>query len=171
MNRRILLVALAAALAVPLAPARAGGDPVSTIEPQRSMAGVRLQMTREEVRGVLGAPTEVRTDTDPFGRTTTWYFARPKLHVTFRRGDGGQQVTSLFTRHGILRTTARVGVGSTERTVRSRVPGVRCRTFRLPGPDSRSCYVGQFAAGRTVTDFRLDSRRRVARVVLGIVLD
>ncbi len=169
--RRVALAGLTLALALPAAPAHAQDDAPTVLEPQRSMAGVRLQMTREEVRAVLGAPTETRTAHDPFGRTTTLYFSRPKLHVTFRSGERGQQVTSLFTRHGVVRTAGRVGVGSSERTVRRGVPGVRCQTFRLPGPDSRSCFVGRFSAGRTVTDFHLDSRRRVARIVLGVVID
>lgn len=145
----------------------------ATIVPGEGMAGVRLQMTEAQVRSVLGSPTESRRRRDPFGLVKTWYFSGPKVHVSFRRAgqDGRYRVTAFFTRRGAERTAEGVGVGSTRASLRSRLRGERCETFRGGGRIFRSCHVGEFTPGSIVTDFRIDSRGRVDSVTLGFVID
>jgi hypothetical protein len=168
--RRTLPLAALLALAAPAAAAPAQ-TARPTLVPQASMAGVKLGMSKDRVRALLGRPAESVSRTDDFGRATTWYFSGPKVHVTFRAGVRRPEVSSLVTRRGVTRPAEGVGVGSTEAAVRAKVDGVRCETFRLPGRDARSCHVGSFDPGTTVTDLRLDARRRVASILLGIVID
>ncbi len=134
------------------------------------MAGAKLGMSKDEVREILGKPTESRTRTDDFGRTTRWYFTGPKIHVTFRdAAEPGMQATAFMTRRGFERTSKGVGVGSSIRTVRARVAKVKCERF--PGFSTRSCHVGEFLPGKTVTDFRVGRSGKVGSVLIGYVID
>jgi hypothetical protein len=148
-----VLAAAAALLVVAAASAR--------IVPQRSIAGVRLGAKPATVRAVLGRPTRVRTGTNDFGVFREFIY--PALRVTF---VGDENVTSVTTTRRSERTAAGVGVGSTEAQVKAHVAGVRCKTEF----GTRHCFVGQFLAGRRVTDFFI-RRGRVSRVTLGFVLD
>lgn len=136
-----------------------------------SMAGVELQMTKDEVRDVLGSPTESRGDDDDFGRVRRWYFKGPKAHFYFRPGVGGEPVvTAMLTRRGFVRGPSNSGVGTPESALRERIDELTCETFRAPGFRQRSCYTGGFNPGEIVTDFRLRGDR-VDSVRLGLVID
>lgn len=159
-------VTTAALLAVPAtAPA--------AIVPQKGMAGIDVGMTRDAVTEAAGAPTWSRFRRDVFGRLLHRYYATPKVHVILRPGQSGYEVLSLFTRSRNQRTSRGVGVGSSERTVRTSVPGARCETFRGPGFRDRVCYVGRWEAGELVTAFDIVGRKRprVASVSVGRVID
>lgn len=143
----------AALLAVPTAPA--------AIVPQQSIAGVRLGMSRAQVRSVLGRARLVRRGSNEFGRVTELRYRR--LAVVFQ---GDVSVTSVRTSRRSERTGSGVGVGSTEAQLRAGVPGLRCRTEF----GARHCSLGRFLPGRRVTDFRI-RQGRAARVVLGFVID
>lgn len=80
--------------------------------------------------------------------------------------QGRERVTNITTTGRRERTSRGVGVGSTERAVRTRVRNVRCETVA----GSRSCHVGSFRPGRRVTDFKI-RRGRVYEVVIGFVID
>jgi hypothetical protein len=134
----------------------------ATIRPQVGMAGVRLQMTREQVRAALGAPRTVHHLRNDFGRLTEYLYPHA-VRVAFQSGS---RVTSIDTTGRHERTSRGVGVGSTERTVRRKVPHVHCESIA----GIRSCHVGTFRAGHRVTDFLL-RRGRVARVTVGFVVD
>jgi hypothetical protein len=155
---RLAIALTAACLVALIAPAAAGAK----IQIDRGIAGVRLDNTRAEVRAALGAPASRRSGTNPFGRFVAWRF-RGGIRVLFQ---GGRRVTSVSTTGLGDRTDRGVGVGSTERAVRRRVPGVRCENFA----SVRSCHTGVFEAGRRITDF-LIRRDRVTRVTVGIVID
>ena len=140
----------------------AGAAAVSAaIVPQRGIAGVRLAMTRPQVRAVLGAPAAVVHGSNEFGSFTVYRYRG--LRVTFQ---GDRTVTAIFTTRTTERTAAGVGVGSTEGQVRAKVAGVRCRTES----GFRHCFVGRFLPGKRVTDFRV-KRGRVTSVIVGFVLD
>jgi hypothetical protein len=151
-------VILAALVALLLLPATAG----AMIQVDRGIAGVRIGNTRAEVRAALGAPARVKTGTNGFGPFTEYRY-RGGIRVVFQ---GGTKVTSVETTGLGDRTSRGVGVGSSEATVRRRVPGVRCETIA----GSRSCHTGRFRAGRRITDFQIRSAR-VTRVTVGIVID
>jgi hypothetical protein len=132
------------------------------IQIDRGIAGVRLDNTRAEVRAALGAPASRRSGNNPFGRFVEWRF-HGGIRVLFQ---GGRRVTSVSTTGLGDRTTRGVGVRSTQRAVRRRVPGVRCETFA----QVRSCHTGEFEAGGRITDF-LIRNGRVVRVTVGFVID
>ena len=149
--RLILALAIAAALFVAAGPARAA------IVPQRSIAGITLELTKAQVRAKLGAPPRVRHGRNDFG---TWtQFLYPRVEVTFQSGNA---VTGLQTTSPKERTARGAHVGSTKAELRARVYGLKCE----PG----HCFLGSFRAGKRVTDFFLRAGR-VTRIVVGFVID
>jgi len=153
---RAAVAAAAAALVLAL-PAGA------TIVPQQGMAGIRLGMTKAQVRSVAGPPLAIRRGTNDFG---PWSEFRYPFYVSVFF-QGNRTVTNVRTTGRKERTARGIGVGSTEAQVKARVPGVRCRTFVAP---FRECFVGEFRAGRRVTAFHI-RRGRVVRVDVGFVID
>lgn len=153
---RALTLSLVCLAAVP---ATAG----AALVPQKSIAGVRLGMSEAQVRAALGEPSDVRRGRNDFGRFTELVYRRARVRVILQ---GRTEVTSVTTTSRRQRTSRNVGVGSSERTVRRRVRGVRCRTFLR----FRDCVVGRELPGRTVTSFSI-RRGKVVRVTLGIVID
>jgi hypothetical protein len=149
---------LAGCLAALAAPAAAP----AMIQVDRGIAGVRLGNTRAEVRAALGRPASIRSGRNEFGRFLQYRY-RGGITVLFQ----GRRRVSLVSTSGRGDRTARgVGVGSSQASVRRRVPGVRCETIA----GSRSCHTGRFAAGERITDF-LIRRGTVRRVSVGIVID
>ena len=149
--RLVVSAAVVVALFVAAAPARAA------IVPQRSIAGVALELTKAQVRSKLGAPPRVRHGRNDFGAWTQ--FVYPRVEVTFQSGNA---VTGLQTTSPKERTARGAHVGSTKAELVARVPGLKCE----PG----HCFLGSFRAGRRVTDFLL-RRGRVTRIVVGFVID
>jgi hypothetical protein len=133
----------------------------AVIVPQRSIAGVRLGMTKAQLRATLGAPKRATHGTNEFGAFTVFRYRG--LSVTFQ---GNQTATNLLTSRPTERTVRDVGVGSTEAEVRAKVAGVRCRTEGT----FRHCFVGRFLPGRRITDFRI-RHGRVSGVDIGFVID
>jgi hypothetical protein len=151
-------VKVATALVVLLVSAAAAS---AAIVPQRGIAGVRLAMTRAQVRAVLGAPSAAVHGRNDFGSFTVYRYRG--LRVTFQ---GNRTVTAILTTRTTERTAAGVGVGSTEGQVQAKVAGLRCRTES----GFRHCSLGQFLPGKRVTDFRI-KRGRVTSVQVAFVLD
>lgn len=128
---------------------------------QHGIAGVTLQMTKEQVRATLGRPQQVRTGTNEFGGFRELRYRR--VTVTFQSGP---RVTNVRTSSPLERTGSDVGVDSSVAGVKAHVPGVRC----LAEAGFRHCFVGKFLPGRVVTDFRIRSGR-VSSVSVGFVID
>ena len=146
-----------AVVAVLALPASAG----ATIVPQQGMAGVRLHMTKAQVRAKLGAPKKTLQGKNDFGPYSTWVY--PRVTINFQ---GRKKVTSMQTLSPLERTASGVGVGSTEARVKAKVPAAKCSTT----VGSRQCVVGAFKPGRTVTVFSIKAGK-VRAVVVGIVID
>jgi hypothetical protein len=156
--RRTHLLLLAGALAPLAAPAAAS----ALIQVDRGIAGARLGNTRAEVRAALGTPASVRSGSNEFGDFVEFRY-RGGITVNFQ---GRRQVSAVSTSGRGDRTARNVGVGSTERTVRRRVAGVRCETIA----GSRTCHTGEFEAGERITAFLMRGGK-VRRVTVGFVLD
>jgi hypothetical protein len=85
------------------------------------------------------------------------------IRVTFQ---GKTNVTAVTTTGKSDLTTSGIGVGSTEGQVKAKVKGVKCEGVGT----ARSCHTGEFTAGKTVTDFRIENGK-VTAVTVGVVID
>jgi hypothetical protein len=153
--KRLALLAAAILAVSLLAPAAA----TALIQIDRGIAGARLGNTKAEVRTALGQPRRVVTGTNMFGPFTRFRYAG-RIRVTFQ---GGNRVTAVSTTGLGDRTARGVGVGSTRRDVRRRVPGVRCEAVGI-------CQTGTGEPGDRITAFFLRDGR-VFQVSVGIVID
>jgi hypothetical protein len=152
MTRLLVAVGLAAAALAVAAPAGA------VIHPGSSIAGVKLGMTKAEVRTKLGQPDRIVRQRNEFGPVTTFRYFR--LWVTFQ---GNREVTAVKTTRRKERTPRGIGVGSTRAQVKARVRGVKC-------PEPTICEKGRLVPGSRVTVFRL-FKGRVTSVLVGFVID
>jgi hypothetical protein len=133
------------------------------VQVDKGIAGVRLNNTKVQVRAALGTPAGVKSGRNEFGQFVEYRFAGG-IRVMFQ---GGQRASGVSTTGLGDRTVRGVGVGSSERAVRAKVPGVKCE--RIAG--TRSCHTGDFAAGHVVTNFALSARRKVTRITVALVID
>jgi hypothetical protein len=156
-RRRFLAFSVAAVAALVGA-----GAAQAVIIPQSSIAGIKLGMTRPEVRGHSGPPSTVVHGMNDFGPYTTFRYFR--VRVTFQGNEGATAVSTTRRRQ---KTPAGIHVLSTESRLRAAYPGARCRT---EFGNFRHCWIGRFRAGRRVTDFRI-SRNRVRSILVGFVID
>ena len=146
------------------APAPRRGPP--GIVPNVGMGGVRLRSRAIAVLQLLGLPSSARRS--PLHRPRTlwetewreWTYRGDGLAVTFA-ADG--RVRNLSTISPRLRTPTGVGVGSSERRLRRRIPGLRCRAASAP---RRACVLRRPGRRQPVTEFRLRGGR-VLRVTMG----
>jgi hypothetical protein len=150
------LAAVIAFLAI-AAPAQA------LIRPQKGMDGIRLDMTQDQMRAVLGDPKSVKQGFNGFGAYTQFVYPR-SVTVTFQ---GNEHVTGISTKGRGERTSRDVGVGSTENDVQSKVSHVRCETIA----SVRTCHVGRLAPGHRVTVFLISRFGHVSTVTVGFVVD
>ena len=144
------------------------GTAAALIVPQRSIAGVELNMTRPEVKARKGQPDRIVHGTNDFGAFTEFTYRNDagKLKVTFQGNAGA---TAVFTNRPTQHTAERIHVGSTETQLRDAYPGLRCRTELS---NFRHCFTGRFRPGRRVTDYRIGlSTSRVKSVLVGFVID
>jgi hypothetical protein len=154
---RSLLLTL---LLLALLPAAAAAE----IVPGKSIAGIEVGDTRAQVEEVLGEPDEVRRPRhEIFGRYVELRYGLMRIGI-FRSDSTVFSVTTTSRRE---RTSRGIGIGSTRRAVRRRVPNVKCENFE----GFRHCYVGRFVAGRIVMDFILSRENRVKRITLARVID
>ena len=128
---------------------------------QRSIGGVKLQMTKAQVRAKLGRPMSVRVGSNEFGTFVEKVYRRVTVTV-----QGGDRVTNVSTTSPLEQTAGGVGVGSTRSRVKTKVANVTCKNES----GFKHCFVGAFLPGRTVTDFRLRNGR-VSAVSIGFVID
>jgi hypothetical protein len=153
---RVIGAAAVAALAATLA-VSAG----ASIHMQRGIAGVRIGMTRDQVKAVLGNPQGVKPGKNPFGRYTRYRY--PNMTIFFQ---GNRTVTSVYTTSRAQRTPSGVGVGTTRKDLKAKIRGAHCRQTL----GANLCWVGSLRPGRRVTTFYFNGNK-IFRVAVGIVLD
>jgi hypothetical protein len=120
----------------------------------RSMAGVKLGMTKKQVRERHGQPAK-RTLGPDF---VNWRYDRPAIRVTFK-----PRVITLFTRSRAQRGPLGIGVGTTEARLRSVVDRARCDSAE----GTRTCVVGGFDTGERSTVFVM-RRGKVRSITISI---
>ncbi|MBD0281519.1 MAG: hypothetical protein ICV69_04895 [Thermoleophilaceae bacterium] len=157
MKRLALLAAVVVAVSV-VAPSSAS----ALIQIDRGIAGARLGNTKAQVRAALGQPRRVVNGRNEFGPFTQFRYAGGII-VTFQSGN---TVTAVQTTGLGDRTARGVGVRSTGRAVRRRVPGLRCTA----SGNLRICETGTGLPGQRVTAFFIRSGR-VFRVTVAFVID
>jgi hypothetical protein len=132
------------------------------IQIDAGIAGARLGATRDQVRAALGKPIKIRTLKNDFGPYVEYRYSGG-IRVTFQ---GKTNVSAVTTTGKSDLTTSGIGVGSTENQVQASVKGVKCEGVGT----ARSCHTGEFKAGKTVTDFRIENGN-VTSVTVGVVID
>jgi hypothetical protein len=131
------------------------------IQLDRAISGARLGNTKGEVRAALGKPRRVIHRAGEFGPTTEFRY-RGGLRVIFLSG----RVTLAGTTGLGDRTNRGVGVGSSERAVRRKVPGVKCESFG----GTRICSRGAKQAGQRGSFFFIE-QGKVTRVDVAVLID
>lgn len=149
----VLVTVAAALLSAPAAEA--------VIQLDRAVSGARLGNSKAEVRTALGKPRRVIHRDGLFGPTTEFRY-RGGIRVIFLNG----RATLAGTRGPGDRTNRGVGVGSSERAVENKVPGVTCETFE----GTRICSRGAEQPGERGTFFFLRGGR-VTRAEVAILID
>jgi hypothetical protein len=144
------------------------GAASALIVPQKSIAGIELNMTRPEVKDKKGQPDRIVHGTNDFGPYTqfTYKNAVGKLMATFQGNNG---VTAVWTNRETQKTAEGVHVGSPESALHDAYPRLHCRTETS---DFRHCWTGRFRAGHKVTDYRIAmATGNVKSVTVGFVID
>jgi hypothetical protein len=138
------------------------------IVPQKGMAGVTLGMTETQVKAKLGTPASDKVvKNDILGHVRFLRYGR--VTIEFDGTKASSKVITFDTTGTSQRTSKGIGVGSKPADILAKVPGAKCKAN---DGGYNHCYVGKFgAAGATVTDFSINSRGRVGRVVIGVVID
>jgi hypothetical protein len=138
------------------------------IVPQKSIAGIELNMTRPEVKDKKGQPDRIVHGTNDFGPYTQFIYrnAAGKLMATFQGNEGA---TGIFTNRPTQKTAEGVHVGSPESALHDAYPHLHCRT---ESSDFRHCWTGRFRAGHKVTDYRIRmSTGNVKSITVAFVID
>ncbi|HEY7197728.1 MAG TPA: hypothetical protein VH306_11120 [Gaiellaceae bacterium] len=155
--RRTLAFVTVAAVALALA-----GAAWSKIVPNVGINGAKLNMTRPEIKDLLGQPQHTVHGMNDFGAFTVFKYYR--LDVTFQGNSGATAVSTTRKRQ---KTGRGIGPGSTVHAFKTAYPFGRCRT-EFDG--FRHCWLGKFRAGERVTDFRVFNDK-ITRVTVAFVID
>jgi outer membrane protein assembly factor BamE (lipoprotein component of BamABCDE complex) len=143
---RRLSVALACAAAACLLTAPAGQ---AKIVVGKSVAGVKLGMTKKKVRKALGKPDEVSKI-----NAGAWNYTKPKLRVGFRKG----RVNVLLTWDRKQKTGKGIGMGSTVEQVQAAYPDADCVLDPNVAPYIPICFIAKRYRGKkSETYFRFDT--------------
>ena len=165
--RRLGVGALVAVLAVALV-ALLAPSAEAVLVPQKSIMGVKLGQTRQQVIDRLGEPDKTVKKSHPLGGS---YFELRYGRTSFlawRDVEGALgTVFAMVTKSAKERTEDNVGVGSSEKKLRDRVKGVSCETESR----RRFCMIGALRPGKVVTTFWLNSERRIYRIQISYVID
>ncbi|HEY7076593.1 MAG TPA: hypothetical protein VH418_14540 [Solirubrobacteraceae bacterium] len=153
-NRPLLIATAVAALLLAAAPAAQ-----ARIRVNKSIAGVQLGMSSQRVFAILGRPARRQKGEEGI---TTLIYRYHRIHVLLvEEQNNFFDVFSVQTTSPKEKTRAGIGVGSTEKALRRRLHGERCRNF----PNGRACIQGGNSGGTaTETDYEIGRNHRVTAV-------
>jgi hypothetical protein len=163
--RAVRCLPLAVACVAPLVWAGAAS---AVIVPQKSIAGIELNMTRPEVRDKKGEPDRIKHGTNDFGKYTQFIYknTQGKLIASFQGNAGA---TAVRTNRHTQKTAEGVHVGSPESALHDAYPNVRCRT---ESSDFRHCWTGRMRPGHRVTDYWIGiASGNVKLITVAFVID
>ena len=144
------------------------GAASALIVPQHSIAGIKLNMTRSEVKDKKGEPDRIIHGTNDFGKYTQFIYknTRGKLIASFQGNAGA---TAVRTNRKTQGTAEGVHVGSPESALHSAYPNLHCRT---ESSDFRHCWTGRMRPGRRVTDYWIGiASGNVKLITVAFVID
>jgi hypothetical protein len=144
------------------------GAASALIVPQRSIAGIELNMTRPEVKDKKGDPDRIIHGTNDFGSYTQFIYknAAGKLIATFQGNAGA---TAVRTNRKTQKTAEGVHVGSPESALHDAYPRLHCRT---ESSDFRHCWTGRMRPGHRVTDYWIGmASGNVKLITVAFVID
>jgi hypothetical protein len=144
------------------------GAASALIVPQRSIAGIELNMTRAEVKDKKGDPDRIIHGTNDFGPYTQFIYrnAAGKLIATFQSGPNA---TAVRTNRETQKTAEGVHVGSPESALHDAYPRLHCRT---ESSDFRHCWTGRMRPGHRVTDYWISmASGNVTLITVAFVID
>jgi hypothetical protein len=138
------------------------------VVPQRGIGPIRLGMSSAAVENRFGPADHERhaTDAATGSAVTVWTYDLHALRVELRLVRGRIRVASLALTDRVTAERQALGIGSTEDSLRSRLPGLRCAPI---GSRARGrCSLGSGEPGTRQTVFSLRDGR-VASVVISFV--
>ena len=140
---RLLAIAVVALAAASVALVRPGGAETA-IRPGVGIGPIRLGMTEQAVRRVLGRPSaEQRARSGQIRILHLNYYLRGEYRVILRGRPGALRVTLVGTISRAQKTPNGVGVGSREARVRTAYPSLSCKNIRVGGGVvRRECRAG-----------------------------
>jgi hypothetical protein len=142
--RRLTVALLSAAFACLLLPA--AGE--AKIVEGKSVARVKLGMTKKKVKRILGKDYEVNRITGG-----SWDYERPNMRVGFRNG----KVNVLLLWDRKQKTRKKIGMGSTVEEVQNAYPNADCVLDPNESPYIPVCFLSsRFRGKQTETYFRFD---------------
>jgi hypothetical protein len=143
----------------------------AVIVPGKGMAGVELGDCIEKAIDTLGPPDRTFGKRDFAGFVESYWYVKPGLKLQFRQGAGEcLELTSIRTTKAAERTKEGVGKGTKRKTLRAKLRGEKCRTFKTP-KKIRICWLGSMTPSKPLTEFRIDSKGRVNNIRVAIVID
>jgi hypothetical protein len=128
----------------------------------KSIAGVSLGMTEQQVITTLGPAKKTTNSTDEITGQPVTELAYNTAVVDISNGS----VILIATRSKKEKTANGVGVGTTEKKLKQKIKGVKCA-----GKKVRICVKGSGKSGTVVTAFSISKSKKVTFIVIGLVLD
>jgi len=165
---RLLVGAGCACLALTAALVRPA-DADNAIRLGAGIGPLRLGMTEQQVRRALGRPSSVqRARAGRVYIVSLNYYMRGEYRVTLRGRRGAVRVKVIGTISRSQRTSAGLGIGSTERNLREAYRNMQCKDARGSGGGviRRDCRVGPRTRAHTVFVVGRGANRPVVNEVL-----
>lgn len=154
--RKLILAGVVASLLISAPVASAN------IEVGKSIAGISLGMTEQQVVATFGPPKKTTSSKDEI----TGQQVRQLEYNSALVDISNDAVILVATRSKKEKTSSGIGPGSTEKKLKKKIKGIKCSGKKL-----RVCAKGSGKPGTVVTAFSISKSKKVTAVFIGLVLD